>query len=131
MSTHPATTKWIKDRKAKHICLGCAEPALPNRLYCHSCANSNRARAQQTRANVRSQVLAHYGNKCSHCGIDDPDVLTIDHIHNNGNTHRLSNGMRVTGYKLAAEIIRASYPNTYQILCFNCNYKKHLHGGKL
>uniref|UniRef100_A0A6M3K8C1 Uncharacterized protein n=1 Tax=viral metagenome TaxID=1070528 RepID=A0A6M3K8C1_9ZZZZ len=69
-------------------------------------------------------VLDYYSRgalKCTHCGIDDIDVLTIDHINGGGHQDRLVNGSKTYRY-----LINQDFPEGYQVLCFNCNWKKRL-----
>ena len=78
------------------------------------------------RQRVKLDVLSHYSNgelKCAHCGIDDIDVLCIDHINNDGASLRKQWGLGSAFYK---RLIQAKYPEGYQILCWNCNHKKEL-----
>ena len=68
-------------------------------------------------------VLDYYSNgelKCAHCGIDDLDVLTLDHIHGGGTQHRKLNPH---SYRWA---INNDFPEGFQVLCFNCNWKKRI-----
>jgi hypothetical protein len=62
------------------------------------------------------------------CFIDDDDVLVVDHVNNDGNVHRKTHKGKYSQYK---SIIDAGYPKDYQILCCNCNWKKHVNGGTL
>jgi len=76
-------------------------------------------------ARLKKLVMGHYGNKCVCCGETEPLFLTIDHINNDGNEHRKT----IHGDKIYSHIIKENYPDTFQILCFNCNIGKHLNGG--
>lgn len=71
-------------------------------------------------------IYEHYckGNiRCMRCGIKDIDVLCIDHINDDGCKERKTLKTRDQFYK---SIISRNFPPDYQILCFNCNYKKEL-----
>lgn len=74
---------------------------------------------------VKFEVLGHYSvighPNCPHCRIDDLDVLTIDHVNNDGAAHRKEQG---TGSALYVWLKRNNYPEGYQVLCCNCNMKK-------
>ena len=63
---------------------------------------------------------------CRWCGQGDIDVLSVDHIANNGAAHRYPCGAKMTGYKLYQWLRARDYPSGYQILCMNCNLKKEL-----
>lgn len=74
---------------------------------------------------IKSDVVQHYGNsRCLCCGINDIDVLAIDHINGQGAFDRDKYGGGVKFYK----VLMRNYPAGYQVLCFNCNFSKHLNG---
>jgi hypothetical protein len=76
-------------------------------------------------------AFKYYSNnnviKCCKCDCDDIRTLQIDHIENNGATHRkdIGNGNIYKWLK------KNNYPSGYQILCANCNWKKHLNNIKI
>jgi len=76
---------------------------------------------------LKIKVLKHYGGKCEICKTKDLDILTIDHLNNNGAEHRKQyrKGMRI--YQI---IEKENYPPEFQILCFNCNIKKERNRGR-
>lgn len=67
------------------------------------------------------KVFAHYGGECAACGIADRDVLTIDHIDQNGAKHRES-GVG-SGRFFHKWLVDNGFPPGYRTLCFNCNIK--------
>ncbi len=67
--------------------------------------------------NEAYQIL---GNKCAICGIDDQDVLCIDHIDAIGGANRKMTIAVCYEVKLNPEKAKEKY----QILCRNCNWKK-------
>lgn len=72
---------------------------------------------------LKDTIFEAYGNKCNYCGIDDPDVLVIDHVNDNGaEERRIYKSM----YSYFRRIIERGYPEDYQLLCQNCNWKKRL-----
>lgn len=92
---------------------------------------------QKNEANKRQRVKlrlaameAYGGHVCSWCGIDEPSVLTIDHISNGGSEHRKSLGRR-GGVRFYHWLRLNGYPSGFQVLCFNCNVGKHMNGGVL
>lgn len=71
------------------------------------------------------QVLCHYSdNKCACviCGEDDMTCLSLDHIDGGGGEHR-----RRIGSHFYAWLIKQGYPEGYQTLCMNCQFKKRAH----
>ena len=67
------------------------------------------------------------GGKCVCCGIDDSIYFSIDHVNNDGYLER-KNGK--TKKKLTVSKYLEA-PERYQLLCANCNWAKHVNGGKL
>lgn len=94
----------------------------------HSRLPDCRARRQKRNRSVKVRVLTHYSNgnpKCNQCGISDLDVLCIDHVANNGNTHRKNVGV-ASGITFYQWLINNNFPDGFQALCANCNLKKEL-----
>lgn len=76
-------------------------------------------------------VINHYGGKCNcpNCPETNPLFLTIDHINNDGNTHRKGDYKlrnTITFYKW---IIDNNFPTDLRIACWNCNSGRHTNGG--
>jgi hypothetical protein len=75
---------------------------------------------------LKRSVFDAYGNRCNCCGEDNPGFLSIDHVHGGGRKHRQAVG---GGVMVLLEIIKAEFPNDYQLLCFNCNLGRNLNAG--
>ena len=78
---------------------------------------------------VKIGVLAHYCVdgiiKCACCGEHCLRLLTIDHINNDGNSHRKSDkGARY----LISWLSKNNFPAGFQVLCFSCNWGKYWYG---
>lgn len=80
------------------------------------------------RIKKRIEILSHYSHKsfplCKGCNLAELAVLTIDHINDNGSEERrmgLSPG--VQGY---LQLRKSGYPKGYQVLCWNCQWRKRL-----
>jgi hypothetical protein len=74
----------------------------------------------------RHDVFLHYSNGtmiCFTCGEKDEIVLCIDHINGGGNQERKIHG---GGWKFYVWLKKQNYPEGYQVLCYNCNARKHL-----
>lgn len=128
--------KWLPpDQRAPKRCARCQQTKPLTREYwspgkgkryglsdgwCRKCiAAYTKVRNQEDRINA---MLAYSNNSpaCACCGEDRFLFLTIDHIHGNGNQHRLE----VTGSKrgnITAWLRKNNYPPGFQVLCFNCN----------
>lgn len=82
------------------------------------------------REDTKKLVLSHYGkegtSKCcwDGCEIDDVDMLSIDHVHDNGKEHRKTGCGG--GCELYRRLIRDGYPDGYQTLCLNHQMKKEI-----
>jgi hypothetical protein len=92
---------------------------------------NNKERVSVNRKNrfdkLRQDVLTEYGGKCSCCHIANPVFLTIDHINGGGNEHRRNIGAN-NSRRFYRWLQLNSYPESFQLLCWNCNYAKHLLG---
>lgn len=68
----------------------------------------------------RVEAIQAYGGKCVECGVDDLDMLCLDHINNDGAEHRKQ-------YRSTMERWAKTHnypPDVLQILCHNHNMKK-------
>lgn len=95
--------------------------------------NKNRQKkSQQKRASylrIKDKVFNYYGGYvCSCCGETEKSMLTIDHKNNDGSKHRRELKLRwsMTMYNW---IIKNNYPDTFQVLCYNCNISKFRNNG--
>lgn len=75
-------------------------------------------------------IHAYGGYQCNWCGIEEPLVLCIDHIANNGSEHRKELGT-TGGAKLYKWLQANDYPDGFQVLCMNCNHAKYRNKGIL
>ncbi len=75
-------------------------------------------------------IEAYGGYRCSWCGIDEPLVLCLDHVANNGRDHRREIGS-IGGHKFYKWLRDEGYPDGFQVLCMNCNHGKYRNGGVL
>ncbi len=84
---------------------------------------------QQRRMYARKRLLViqHYGGKCVCCGEQESLFLQLDHVNNDGGTHRKEIGH--SSHRLHLWAIRNNYPDTLQVLCANCNQGKERNGG--
>lgn len=77
---------------------------------------------------LRIEVLEAYGGKCVCCGEAQKSFLSLDHIHNDGATHRrevngTNSGCSNTIWNL---LKRQGWPkDRYRLLCYNCNVGRH------
>ena len=75
--------------------------------------------------------MVAYGGVCP-CGESDIACLTIDHINDDGATERKKMGYRNKsggGEPMYRWLRRFGFPrDKYQLLCFNCQWKKKAYG---
>ena len=70
----------------------------------------------------KKRIFMLLGNKCAHCGFNDPRALQIDHI-NGGGRKELQSIPRQTYYSLD---YHKANKKKYQLLCANCNQIKRM-----
>lgn len=74
-------------------------------------------------------IVNHYSNGkncCNCCGESQLEFLSLDHlVQGNGRKEREEAG---GGNALYRKLIKAGYPEGFQILCFNCNLSKGFYG---
>jgi hypothetical protein len=139
ISNKRSTQKREKIRIEKHICVKCGKnTVVENRKMCNKCLDKLK---KLDRGKYNRKYYGHYrekrienkliafnaygGAKCVCCGETEFIFLTIDHINNNGNEHRMEIGKGSIYPWLKAN----NYPKGFQVLCFNCNQGKHINGG--
>jgi len=83
-----------------------------------SCRPCQQLRSRNRCREYRARVLDMLGPVCVKCGFIDPRALQINHINGGGDRERKRRGG--TGYYRAM----LSDPDSYQILCANCNWIK-------
>lgn len=69
---------------------------------------------------LREKIFNAYGGKCECCGENKYEFLSIDHKHGGGVKERKAD-KGYTTYYVMRRVIKNNFPNTYRILCHNCN----------
>jgi hypothetical protein len=65
-------------------------------------------------------ILEVFGRRCSCCGEEREDFLTLHHVNSDGGEHRKK---RRSAKCYFLDVIREGFPtDKYAILCMNCNY---------
>lgn len=84
---------------------------------------------------IKTEVLKHYGPnselRCAWpgCVVDDLDMLTLDHVNNDGAEERRNAGYGNrggAGREQYRRIKRMGFPEGYQTMCWNHQWKKEL-----
>lgn len=84
------------------------------------------------RTKLKNQLFQKFGSDCACCVINDPRLLTFDHIHGGGNKHREEVSGSKSGGGSSVYLRWLRYHGTtegIQVLCWNCNCSKHFNGG--
>lgn len=93
-------------------------------------ANENRAvikeRNRERHKKLRDIILSHYRGKCTCCGENCREFLALDHVNNDGNTHRKE--FRGGSPQFYRWIIKTGFPSWLQLLCHNCNLSRGIYG---
>lgn len=118
--TRVGVAKVYAARRAEGFCR-CGAVPRDGLATCEACCRAGAER----KARVRAAVLAAYGGRCACCGEDETRFLTIDHVNNDGATHRREIGSGALYWWLA----KNGYPAGYRLLCWNCNCGRALNGG--
>jgi hypothetical protein len=84
------------------------------------------------RVQVKIEVLSHYGPQrklqCAwpDCEVTDIDMLSLDHINNDGAAERQNGHRGGGGFVTYQRVRKAGFPDGYQTLCHNHQWKKEL-----
>lgn len=95
-----------------------------NERHCRAC---DRARALEYARRVKEKLFKKLGGKCAWpgCGVTDLDMLTLDHVKDDGSKHRIR-GL-TSGWASYRKALKEGCPKKkYQALCANHNLKKEL-----
>lgn len=111
------------------LCFGCnylkALARLRTVKLTQSAVNIRRRRNYQL---LREGIIKYYGAACSCCKQTNPDLLTVDHINNDGYAERKKPGM-AGGEQFYRNLRDQGYPDGYRLLCWNCNSGRAVNGG--
>jgi len=80
------------------------------------------------RNHIKKAVFDHYGWRCNCCGETTPQFLTLDHINNDGYKEKKVNKSS-SADAVYRNVIKLNFPDTYQVLCWNCNCGKRMNNG--
>jgi len=79
-------------------------------------------------------IMAYGGYECACCGETEEMFLSLDHVHNDGASHRREIGAGIGNGKGGSSrtlkwLKDNSYPDGFQVLCMNCNHGKARNNG--
>lgn len=118
----PSTSEYqalIRRRwKRKGLCSMCGvEKKRPGFLTGLECQQ----RYRNYHLNLKRQVISGYGGRCRCCGELRFEFLSVDHVAERGCDERRRLGRGMASGALYRKLIREGFPDTHQVLCFNCN----------
>lgn len=102
--------------KEKGFCR-CGRAPIEGLSYCERCREAQLSYQKS----IKQKVVDAYGGKCQcvwGCDVKDLGFLSLDHVNNDGKTHRLSLGRS----NVYADVLRQGCPDIFQVLCYNCNF---------
>jgi|SRR5271157_986637 len=91
-----------------------------------------RKQTRERMAALKLEVLTYYspdhilGCCWESCAVTDLDMLSLDHINNDGAEHRRKVGKNKTGEKMYRLVKQEGFPESFQTLCMNHQTKKKL-----
>jgi hypothetical protein len=88
------------------------------------CKGCSKERLREWNQLVKIECINHYGGCCLICGNMNIHHLTIDHINNDGASHR----KEIKPHNLYIWLKHNNYPNGFQVLCWNHNEEKYRYG---
>lgn len=104
-----------------------------NTLWMHGhkhrgCRTCYRRRAHNTQAKFKLEIFNAYGGKCAwpDCAVTDVDVLTLDHVFNDGGAERKTMTSPKSSFATYRIARREGYPARFQVLCANHQLKKEI-----
>lgn len=114
---------------AQHVVIGANLRIIGNRAVCIACQEEA---AKRSKRKLRQSVLDAYGGACACCGETEDAFLCLDHVGGGGNAHRrelFGKNLGGGGAKMFRAVRDLGFPDTFQLLCWNCNYGVTLPGG--
>src|ERR1700676_1458078 len=120
-----ADKKRTENLKRLGLCIGCSKPAVKGILVCKNCRNKKMIYYRDKKLIVLARYSKGDTRKCCWhgCDVTDPDMLTIDHINDDGAEHRKENGRNIYVYLTSCKFLKG-----FQTLCFNHQWKKRMLG---
>lgn len=106
----------VARRRTEGRCLQCERFAVFGFKHCIVC----KARVVNFRRWERAWVFSYYDNKCAKCGETDWRCLSIDHVNGGGRRHKKQEGFD----SIYRWLLQQGFPQGFQLLCMNCQWKK-------
>lgn len=105
-------------RAAAGLCICGKHPVVEGKRTCQACSDYKAALGRE----IRERAFQGYGGRCVCCGEDDINTLELDHVNNDGSSHRKELGG--AGASTYAWAIDNGFPDRLQLLCGSCHRAK-------
>lgn len=116
--------KKRKARPGRAICIVCNKRKLD---WYHANKETSKKNGAAYRRKLKLEAFNAYGGpKCSCCGEDHLEFLSLDHINGKGAAHRRA--IKKGGYAFYGWLKGMYWPKGYRVLCMNCNFALGVHG---
>jgi hypothetical protein len=102
-------------------CIFCKNKAVENRRLCKICSVRSVLTRKVRDRRLREEAIVAYGGFCKCCGENQKEFLHFDHVLG------LQGGKRKLGGDLYSYLKKNKYPDTFQLLCANCNLAKSIY----
>lgn len=79
------------------------------------------------RLQLRKEAIEAYGGFCVNCGESRLELLTLDHVNDDGAAHRRETKTK-GGWNFYRVMRAQGWPPGLQVLCYNCNCSKQFAG---
>jgi phage FluMu protein Com len=118
-----------------HFCNAVFQSVRLDAVRCDSCRQKylqeyrrkeeTKLRRRKSNRGIRERLFAGYGGKCVCCGENKFEFLALDHVNGGGREERKTRSTQ----QIALTAIREGFPDTYRVLCHNCNQAIGWYGG--
>lgn len=129
VSVLSSDAKFIAKCRSNGICSKCARKpiAKTSTWYCTECLSKKSAQQRRKHQVNKLQIFTRYGGAiCVCCGETKMQFLSLDHINDNGSSHRAEVGEGSSMYRW---VINNNFPTGFQVLCHNCNHGRFINKG--
>lgn len=127
MTSTERSRRYREKHKNLELCVNCPSPVFESKTRCKKCIEKYRKNDKNRNRQLKQEVIDAYGGKCKCCEETTFEFLTIDHIKNDGVTHRkITRGSGSATYRW---LKKHNFPKRgFQLLCYNCNCAKGFFG---
>jgi hypothetical protein len=129
----PSTPEFFHRSGKNGLQARCKQCRNQQLRHVHATDTARRIRQHQTTKNyvnrLRMETMTIYCGgqpQCQCCGESHIEFLSLDHVNNDGNIHRMEIGLG--GSRLYHWAKKHGFPPTLQVLCSNCNWAKSRYG---